>query len=91
MATAANLRKLNVARLALTGAIASGAFFVLCWLGVQFPIGPATHMYIQLFTNADVGSTLALVQGLCWSLVFGLVAGALIALAFNALAWLEQR
>lgn len=83
-------RKLSVLRLALTGAIAAGIFFVLCWLGVLLPIGPATHMYIQLFTSAEMGSALALAQGLCWSVVFGLIMGALVALVYNALAWLDR-
>ena len=43
-----------------------------------------------LFTLADVGSTAALAAGLCWSLAFGALAGALIALAFNALAFLGR-
>ena len=83
-------RKLSVVRLALTGAIAAGIFFLLCWVGAFLPIGPATHAYIQLFTNAEMGTALALVQGLCWSLVFGLVAGTLVALVYNALGALDR-
>lgn len=91
MVTTANpSRKLGVLRLAFTGAIATGIFFILCWVGVLLPIGPATHMYIQLFTNADMGSGLALAQGLCWSIVFGLIMGTLIALVYNALSWIDR-
>ena len=82
--------KLGVVRLALTGAIAAGIFFVLCWVGALLPIGPVTHMYIQLFTNAEMGTAQSLVQGLCWSVVFGLIMGALIALVYNALAWTDR-
>lgn len=83
--------KAGVVRFAVTGALASTAFFVLCWLGAQLPIGPATHMYVELFTNAAMASGLALLQGVCWSLVFGLIAGALIAFFYNLLAPLDGR
>lgn len=76
----------NVLRFALTGALAAAIFYAICWLGAFLPIGPATHMYLKLFTSADVNSGVALVQGLCWSLGFGLIAGTLIASIYNLLA-----
>ena len=97
MATVANnstyshSHRLGVLRLALTGALAAAIFFVLCWIGAQLPIGPATHMYLNLFTNAELSSGLALAEGVCWSIAFGLIAGALIALVYNALAFLDRR
>lgn len=81
----------NVLRFALTGAIAAGIFYVICWLGAFLPIGPAPHMYLALFTSAEITSSLALVQGLCWSLGFGLIAGSLIAFIYNLLARLDRR
>ena len=87
----AHSHKLGVLRLALTGALAAALFFVLCWAGAQLPIGPATHMYLNLFTNAELSSGLALVEGVCWSIAFGLIAGALIALIYNSLAFLDRR
>lgn len=84
-------QKVGILRFSLTGAMASGLFFALCWLGAFLPIGPATHMYLQLFTNTDLASGLALAQGLCWSVVFGLVAGALIAMCYNLLVALGIR
>lgn len=83
-------RNANVLRLAATGALAAGIFYVICWLGAFLPIGPATHMYLKLFTNAQINSGLALVQGLCWSIIFGLIAGALIAFFYNLLAPLDR-
>ena len=80
----------HVLRFALTGALAAAIFYAICWLGAFLPIGPATHMYLKLFTSADVNSSLALVQGLCWSLAFGLIAGSLIASIYNLLAPLER-
>lgn len=84
-------RRANVLRFALTGALAAGIFFVICWLGAFLPLGPATHMYIALFTSAEITSSLALVQGLCWSFGFGLIAGSLIAFIYNLLAPLDRR
>ncbi len=81
----------NVLRLALTGALAAGIFYVICWLGAFLPIGRVSHMYLALFTSADITSSLALVQGFCWSLAFGLIAGSLIGFIYNLLAPLDRR
>ncbi|MEO7654352.1 MAG: hypothetical protein ABIS23_01550 [Sphingomicrobium sp.] len=81
----------DVVRFALTGALAATSFFFLCWVGAFLPFGPATHMYLQLFTSADVNSGLALWQGLCWSLAFGLIAGGLIALSYKLVAAVDGR
>ena len=83
--------KASVLRFALTGALAAAIFYVICWLGAFLPLGPATHMYLALFTNAEINSSLALVQGLCWSLAFGLIAGTLIAFFYNLLASFDRR
>jgi hypothetical protein len=83
--------RVDVARFALTGALAATLFFFLCWVGAFLPFGPATHMYLQLFTSADVNSGLALLQGLCWSLAFGLIAGALIAVSYKLVAAVDGR
>ena len=82
--------KANVLRLGLTGALAASVFYLICWLGAFLPLGPATHMYIKLFTNAEFNSSVALVQGLCWSIAFGLIAGSLIAFFYNLLAPLDR-
>jgi hypothetical protein len=97
MATIANetayshSHNLSALRFALTGALAATTFYVFCWIGAQLPIGPATHMYLRLFTNAELSSGLALVEGVCWSIGFGLIAGALIAVIYNALAVVDRR
>jgi len=83
--------RVDVVRFALTGALAATIFFFLCWVGAFLPLGPATHMYLQLFTSADTNSSLALWQGLCWSLAFGLIAGALIALSYKLVAAIDGR
>jgi hypothetical protein len=87
----ANPGRLGVLRLAATGSLSAAIFFLLCWTGAVLGLGPLSHMYVALFTSAAVTSGLALLEGLCWSLVFGLVAGALIAAVYNALAALDRR
>ena len=97
MATIANdsasshSHRLGVLRLALTGALAAATFYVFCWIGAQLPLGPPTHGYLNLFTNAEFSSGRALVEGACWSIGFGLIAGALIALIYNALEFIDRR
>ena len=96
MATLANetrfaSSKVGVLRFALTGALAATTFFLICWLGAVLGIRFVTHMYIELFTSAEMGSGLALLQGACLSLVFGLVVGGLIAVFYNLLAPLDGR
>ena len=83
--------RIGIVRFMLTGAIASAVFFALCWVGAFLPIGPATHMYLELFTAAPVASAVALAQGLCWSAVFGAVAGGLISVTYNLLGAFDRR
>lgn len=83
--------RVDVVRFALTGALSATIFFFLCWVGAFLPFGPATHMYVQLFTSADINSGLALWQGLCWSLAFGLIAGVVIALSYKLVAAVDGR
>lgn len=82
--------RLPVVRCAAAGAVALGALFVLCWVAASLGWANSSHMYVSLFTLAPVGSTTALGAGLCWSLGVGALGGALVALAFNALAFLER-
>ena len=84
-------REIGVTRVALAGAISATAFFILCWVGSLLPIGPASHMYLSLFNSVQTSSIVSLFQGMCWSLAFGLIAGGLFALSFNALSGLGRR
>ncbi len=83
--------KLGIARVAIASAATTVAFYVICWVGAFLPIGPATHMYLQLFTNAEVASVTALAVGLCWSLAFGLIAGTMFAVFYNLFAGFDHR
>lgn len=84
-------RRIGVARLALTGALSATIFYVFCWIGAQTPIGPGSHMYLQLYTAADLSTGASLVGGAVWSFGGGLIFGTLIAYIYNALAALDRR
>ena len=84
-------QSLSIVRVALAGAAAAATFFAICWLGSFLPIGPASHQYLQLFTKADPASAIALVQGVCWSVAFGLIAGGLFATFYNLFAGMGKR
>lgn len=81
---------LNAARSAATGAFTGLVFFSLCWVATALPLGSVSHMYVQLFTTAAVDSVAALAEGSVWSVVFGLIAGALIAAFYNMLRFLDR-
>lgn len=83
-------RKLGLARMAIASAATTVTFYLICWIGAFLPIGPATHMYLQLFTNAEVASATPLAVGLCWSLAFGLIVGALFTVFYNLLVSLDR-
>lgn len=83
--------RLSVFRVALTAGLAAAAFILICWIGARIGLGPLTHMYIQLFSSSPPASGLALLVGLCWSLVGGLIAGGLFAFIYNLLAPIDGR
>ena len=82
--------RLSISRCALTGAVALAALFGLCWLGTAAGLTGSSHMFISLFTMAPIASGAAFGIGLCWSLVFGGVSGALIAIVYNAFSFLAR-
>jgi hypothetical protein len=82
---------LSVVRLIVAGGVTATAIFVLCWFGTLVPFSSPTHAYIRLFTNADISSGLALVEGTCWSLLFGALVGGAFALIYNTTAPLEHK
>ena len=86
----ATTRYLSVVRAACSVGLASGLLFAMCWIATFVPLGQTTHLYIQLFTSAEVSSGLALAQGFFWALIMGVVAGALGAFIYNLLAPLDR-
>lgn len=81
---------LSVRRAGCSGAAVMAALFALCWIGAQTGGLTNSHMFIWLFTTAAPSSATALAIGLCWSSVFGALAGALVALSYNATAALDR-
>ncbi len=77
--------QLSVNRLAITGAIVVLIVFAICWITAAFGI-IGSHAFVGLFTIAPVQSVAALGMGSLWAVVFGAVAGALIALCYNLTA-----
>lgn len=82
---------IGVVRLAATIGVGSAVIFVLCWLGTFISFGSPTHAYIGLFTLADTQSVQALAEGTLFSLLFGLLSGAIIAFFYNLFAGLDRR
>ena len=83
-------RRLNVLRVTVATSLAGTAFIILCWIGAVIGFGPASHMYVNMFSNAGVSSLPALLAGICWSFLGGGVIGAVYALIYNAFASLED-
>jgi hypothetical protein len=87
----AGKHRLGVLRCAVTGAVVLGLIYILCWAGAALGITNVSHMYIELFTTAPTPSGAALATGLAWSLAFGAVTGALLAVVYNAGGFLDRR
>ena len=83
--------QIGILRLAATAGGAAGVIFVLCWIGTFISFANPTHAYIGLFTDAETQSVQALVEGGLWSLLFGVLSGALIAALYNLFGGLDRR
>ncbi len=82
--------KFGALHFATVGALVLGIIFLACWLLIFTPV-TATHAFIALFTTAEMTSFAALVQGLCWSLLFGAWTGFLIAIIHKFVASIWAR
>lgn len=82
-----NRRTLSMLGLAMAASAALIVLFVLCALvGVLFPSLQVTHAWVGLFTLVPVTSPQAWLEGIFFSLVFGIIAGAIVAAVHNAVA-----
>lgn len=81
--------KLSALRCALTGASVLVVQFVFCWIAAAAGVA-GSHMYIANFTLAPVESPTALAIGLSWSAAIGAATGALVAVIYNALGFIER-
>lgn len=87
MTDLAGQQALSVRGLSLALGVALIVLFVLCALvELLLPRLPATHAWIGLFTLAPVTSSQAWLEGVFYSLVFGVVTGAIVAAVHNAVA-----
>jgi len=86
----AGTHQMSVLRVSAAAGIGLAVLMVLCWVGAFIPFSSPTHAFIGLFTPAEMHSTQALLEGTFWAFLFGLVAGAVIAAAYNLLARLER-
>ena len=80
-------RTLSLLGSAVALSLALIALFVLCALVVLiWPGVPTAHAWVGLFTLAPVASPQAWLEGLFFSLAFGVVAGSIFAAVHNAVA-----
>jgi hypothetical protein len=81
-------RTLSILGLAIAAGLALVLLFVLCALvGVLFPGGlQATHAWVTLFTLVPITSPQAWLEGIFFSLIFGIFAGSIVAAVHNAVA-----
>ncbi|WP_332689214.1 hypothetical protein [Devosia sp.] len=87
MTDIANRRTLSMLGLAIAASVALIVLFVLCALvGVLFPNLQATHAWVGLFTLAPLTSPQAWLEGIFFSLAFGIVIGSIVAAVHNAIA-----
>jgi hypothetical protein len=88
--TDVTLHRISVWRAGAAAGLAFSTLMVLCWIGAFIPFSSPTHGFISLFTPAEIHSVRALIEGTLWALLFGLVAGAILATSYNLLARLER-
>ncbi len=87
MTDIANRRTLSPLGLAVAAGVALIVLFVLCALvGLLFPGLQATHAWVALFTLAAVTSPQAWLEGIFFSLAFGILTGTIVAAVHNAVA-----
>lgn len=87
----ASKTKLSILRCTLTGAVVLAVQFAICWAAAAAGFPDGSHMFISIFTLEPVASPAALAVGSFWSLAFGGLTGALIAITYNGLMFVERR
>lgn len=84
-------RRAGLFHFAATGAASAAVLYALCWAGAALGWSAASHLYLSLFSTEPATSWAALLQGVCLSIGFGAVAGALIAAFGNLFGFLAPR
>ena len=87
MTNLATRRTLSTLGLGIAASVALIVLFVVCALaGLAFPNLQATHAWVGLFTLSPVTSPQAWLEGIFFSLIFGFLAGSIVAATHNAVA-----
>lgn len=81
-----NRRTLLTLGLAIAASVASIVFVLCALVGVLMPNLQATHAWVALFTLAPMTSPQAWLEGIFFSLVFGIVTGSIVAAVHNVAA-----
>ncbi len=76
---------------AATGAASAAVLYAFCWVGAALGWSAASHLFLSLFSTGPATSWAALLQGVCLSIGFGGLAGALIAAFANLFGFLAPR
>jgi hypothetical protein len=76
----------SVVHAAITGAAALAALFLLCWATEAVAGSPPTRAVLAFFGAADTAGAKAGVAGVGWAIIFGCVAGGVLALFGNLLS-----
>ena len=84
------VRKISIARLSLTGGLSLLIVFVACWIGAAAFSLPVTHRFITLFTSDPIASITALCIGAFWAFIWGAFVGAVTALVFNLVGFVDR-
>lgn len=84
-------RRAGLLHFAVTGAASAAVLYALCWAGAALGWSAASHLFLSLFSTEPATSWAALLQGVCLSIGFGAVAGALIAAFANLFGFLAPR
>lgn len=80
-------RTLSVLGATVSASLAFVVLFVVCGVAQLLGSGlQVTHMWMSLFTAAPIGSVQAWLEGLFFSLAFGIVTGSIFASVHNAVA-----
>jgi hypothetical protein len=85
------VRRAGIVHFAMTGAATAAVLYALCWGGAALGWNVASHLYLAMFTTEATTSLPALLQGVCLSIGFGAVTGALLAAFANLFVFLAPR
>ena len=81
-------RPISIGRFSLTAALSLFIVYVVCWAAAAVGI-PLAHTFITLFTSFEPSSFAALCVGGAWALLAGAFVGAVIAVTYSLVSFVE--